>query len=317
MTNNYRKPENSEENHDSPENRLQPTMSPLAAAFIGLAVVFVLYQIVGSLLTLLVFGFDIESANMNAMRLMTIAGEILFILLPALIFAKLIYEDVGTIIRFKLPGWKEILVFIVGLILLTPLIQSYMYLQTFLFEELAKNVSVFQQIKELLDTLDKLVSETYSKLLFTDSVFEGSFIIFVVAVIPAICEEVFFRGYIQKSFELSLKPVWAIVLTGLFFSLYHFNPYGLVALAGLGIYFGFAAYKSNSIFIPMVLHFLNNLFAVVLFFILGNDEFMQTEAIDPSELGINIFLFIFFLLLFGVFMFLVSKNYHKIKRSKL
>mgnify|MGYP005838709025 CR=1 FL=1 len=313
MNNNFQKPENPDEERDFNDNHLSPTMSPIAAAFIGLVFVFILYQIAGSLLTLLIFGFDLESANMNAMRLMTIAGQVLFILLPALIFAKLIYEDVGTIIRFKLPNWKEILAFVIGLALLSPLLQSYLYIQTYIIDELAKHVSIVHSIKEVLDSLDKLVTETYSELLRAESIFEGSFIIIVVAVVPAICEEVFFRGYVQKSFELSIKPVWAIILTALFFAMYHFNPYGLVALVALGIFFGFAAYKSGSIFIPMILHFLNNLLAVVMFFVLGVDEFMQVESIDPSEIGINIILFIFFLVLFLGYILVLRKQYHKLK----
>lgn len=315
MNDNFNTPQDPEEKN-SPEENLRPTMSPIAAGFIGLVIVFVLYQIAGSLLTLLIFGFDLESANINAMRLMTIAGQVLFILLPALMFTKLIYEDVETIIRFKLPNWKEILVFVIGLALLSPLLQSYLYIQTYLIDQLSQQFYLVEKLKEIFDALDKLVTETYSDLLSADSIFEGSFIIVVVAVVPAICEEVFFRGYVQKSFELGMKPVWAILLTALFFAMYHFNPYGLFALVALGIYFGYAAYKSGSIFIPMILHFLNNLLAILMFFILGDEEFLQAEVKDPSEIGINIILFIFFLSLFVGYMFLIRKNYKKIKNGE-
>lgn len=312
MNDNFNNPKESPEEEPSFKRRIEPTMSPIAAAFTGLTVVFVLYQIGGSLLTLLIFGFDIESANINALRLMTIGGQLLFILLPALVFAKLIYEDVGTIIRFKLPTWKEILVFIGGLILLTPLLQSFLYIQNYLLNHIAENVQIVHQIKELLDSLDKLVTETYTELLASNSIFEASFIVIVVGVIPAICEETFFRGFVQRSFEFRIKPIWAAVLTAVFFALYHFNPYGLIALFALGFFFGYAAYKSNSIFIPLILHFLNNLIAIVSYFILGQEEFIQADVTDPDQIGINLFLFIFFLILFIVYILVVNKNYHKI-----
>lgn len=306
--------ESPEEEHHRRE--IKPTMSPIAAAFTGLAIVFVLYQIGGSLLTLLIFGFDIESANINAMRLMTIGGEILFILLPALVFAKLIYEDVGTIIRFKLPNWKEILVFVGGLAILTPLLQSYLYIQNYLLNQVAGHISFIQKVKELLDALDKLVTETYAELLRSTSIFEASFVVIVVAVIPAICEETFFRGYVQKSFEFRIKPIWAAALTAVFFALYHFNPYGLLALFALGFFFGYSAYKSNSIFIPLILHFLNNLIAIVAYFIFGDAELMQPDITDTGEIGINIFLFIFFLVVFAFYLVVVNKQYHKIAGRK-
>jgi len=316
MNDDFNNPDESPDPGDSQERNIHPTMSPIAAAFTGLVVVFVLYQIGGSILTLLIFGLDIKSANVNAMRLMTIGGQIMFILLPALIFAKLVYEDVGTIIRFKLPSFKEIIVFVVGMILITPLLQTYLYVQNFLINLLAEKYVVIERIKSILDQLDKLVTETYSDLLRSETVFEASFIVIVVAVVPSICEEVFFRGYVQKSFEFRIKPVWAALVTAIFFALYHFNPYGLIALFALGFFFGYSAYISGSIFIPLLLHFLNNFIAVMTYFILGEEEFIQADVSDPSQIGTNVFLFVFFLLLFIVYIFLVNRNYDKIKQRK-
>ena len=316
MNEDFNNSENSHEEEKPSHREIYPTMSPIAAAFTGLAVVFVLYQIGGSLLTLFIFGFDIESANMNAMRLMTIGGQIMFILLPALVFAKLIYEDVGTIIRFKLPNWKEVFVFAGGLALLTPLLQSFLYLQTYMLNQLAEHIYLVQKVKEVLDALDKLVTETYAELLKSTSVFEASFIIIVVAVIPAVCEETFFRGFVQKSFEFRIKPIWAAAVTAVFFALYHFNPYGLLALFALGFFFGYSAYKSNSIFIPLILHFLNNLIAIISYFVLGDEEIMQADVSDPSQIGFNVFLFIFFLILFISYIILVNKQYNKIESRK-
>ncbi|HET56757.1 MAG TPA: CPBP family intramembrane metalloprotease [Ignavibacteria bacterium] len=316
MNDDFNNPDESPHQGDSQERNIYPTMSPIAAAFTGLVVVFVLYQIGGSILTLLIFGLDIKSANVNAMRLMTIGGQIMFILLPALVFAKLVYEDVGTIIRFKLPSFKEIIVFVVGMILITPLLQTYLYVQNFLINLLAEKYVVVERIKSILDQLDKLVTETYSDLIRSETVFEASFIVIVVAVVPSICEEVFFRGYVQKSFEFRIKPVWAALVTAIFFALYHFNPYGLIALFALGFFFGYSAYISGSIFIPLLLHFLNNFIAVMTYFILGEEEFIQADVSDPSQIGTNLFLFVFFLMLFMVYIYLVNRNYDKIKQRK-
>ncbi len=91
-----------------PDDDLEYEISPVAAAFIGLAGAFFLYQIVGALLTVLIFGLNLESIPVNSLRLMTMAGQILFILLPALLFAKWIYSDVGKIIRIRIPDLKEL-----------------------------------------------------------------------------------------------------------------------------------------------------------------------------------------------------------------
>ena len=312
MNENY-SPEQFDDENLSRGERIRPTMSPVAAGFLGLIIVFFLYQFVGGILTLLVFGMDLENADMDLVRLMTMGGQILFILLPALLFSKFIYEDVGYIIRFNFPSWKEILVFTLGLLLITPLLQSFMYIQNYLFDMLAANSSILSSLKEMLDALDEMVNESYAGLLESSSIFESLFVIIVVAVTPAICEETFFRGFVQKSFEFKLKPFLAVSITALFFAFYHFNPYGFISLLALGAFFGFAAYKSDSIFVPLTIHFLNNFIAILAFLIYGKEDFMEEGITTTAEFMDSLLIFIFFLALFSVYIYLTIKYYHKLK----
>jgi membrane protease YdiL (CAAX protease family) len=141
-------------------------------------------------------------------------------------------------------------------------------------------------VKNMLDALNKMVDKTYANLLTASNIFELIFVVIVVAVVPAISEEAMFRGFIQRSFELKLKPYLAILLTAIFFSAYHFNPYGFIPLFILGAYFGFTAYMTRSLVIPVILHFLNNFSAVLLYHILGNDELLKSDtAIKGDELS--------------------------------
>jgi membrane protease YdiL (CAAX protease family) len=181
-----------------------------------------------------------------------------------------------------------------------------------LFEIAAAKSSIFESIKSFFDTLDKYVEETYGGLIKADSIFEASFVVIVIAITPAICEEVFFRGFVQKSFEFKMKPFWAALITALFFALYHFNPYGLIPLIVLGFYLGFASYLSNSIFIPVILHFLNNFFAVTLYFIFGEDELTSNTPSNFESLNFHFISFIILLILFIIFTVFVKKNYYKL-----
>lgn len=305
-------PENNhEDNYHEDKNGIIPTISPISAAVFGLIAVFILYQFGGGILTLAIFGFDIKNADINAMRLMQAAGQMLFILLPALILTKFVYEDISTIIRFRFPSLKVVLIFLLGMALLVPLLQSFLYIQNYLLLKLAEAVPFVQSIKNVFDGLDKMVEDTYISLLTQNSPLEAVFIIFIVAVVPAVCEEFFFRGFVQSSFEYKLSPFWAAFITAFFFGIYHFNPYGLIGLVALGTYFGYAAYKSDSIFVPVILHFTNNFFAVFAFFVFGSEEFMESDAIDVENIGIHIFTFIILLTFFLLFLFWVNKNHNK------
>jgi membrane protease YdiL (CAAX protease family) len=296
-------------------NKPDPQISPIAAAFIGLIGGFFLYQVVGGLLTIIIFGLDIENAPVNSMRLMTMAGQILFILLPALLFSKMFYRNVSEIMRIRIPHWKEILLFILGIIVLTPLLQNYLYIQNHFIEIWAKNSPFINSVKELLDSLNELVDRAYSSLISVDSFYEGIFVVIVVALVPAVCEESMFRGFVQKSFEFKLKPFRAALVTAAFFAIYHFNPYGIIPLLLLGLYFGFAAYISNSIVIPVILHFLNNFVAVMLFFIVGDKDLIKSAPVGEVNIQLSVISFFGLLVLFSAVIFLIKKYYSKVKTS--
>ncbi len=295
----------------TPEQQFNPQISPIAAAFIGLIGGFFLYQIVGGLLTLLIFGLDIENAPVNGIRLMTMAGQILFILLPALVFSRFFYSDVTKFLRIKIPNWKEVLLFTIGIAILTVLLQNYLYIQNYFIDQLANSVPLIKTIKELLDTLNAYVEKTYGSLLKANSVYEGILIVFVVAIVPALSEEAMFRGLVQRSFEMKMKPFYAALITAIFFGVNHFNPYGLIPLILLGLYFGFAAYMSGSIIVPIILHFLNNFTAVMLYFIFGDDELISSTVQKPVELGSSFLLLLTMAMLFAGVLLTIKKYYSK------
>lgn len=88
----------------------------------------------------------------------------------------------------------------------------------------------------------------------------------VVALLPAICEELFFRGFIFSSLEGSVKTRFAIFLTGFMFALYHLDFIRIAPTFILGVLFTLALFKSGSILIPMIMHFINNAVAVTVLF---------------------------------------------------
>ncbi len=300
---------------NSPLGKINPRISPITAAFIGLFGGFFLYQIVGGFLTLAILGFNLHNAPVQSLRLMTMAGQILFILLPALVFAKWFYEDVTEIIRFRFPRWEEILLFTLGIVILTPLLQYYLSIQTYFIDTWAHSSHFIYSIKTALDKLNDLVDKSYGNLLTVHSIFSGVIVVIVVALVPAVCEEVMFRGFIQRSFEFKIKPFWAALITAFFFGVYHFNPYELLPLIFLGFYFGFAAYKSNSIFVPMSLHFFNNFTAVIFYFIFGEDDVLNDSLSKNFDLNSSLIILLALIILFGVVLFLINKFYAKAKNE--
>lgn len=88
--------------------------------------------------------------------------------------------------------------------------------------------------------------------------------IFVVAMLPAVCEEILFRGMIYKGLENEGRhPRRAIILSGILFGIMHLDFFRMLPTALLGIGLAYIVYTSGSIFLAMLVHFLNNGIVVV------------------------------------------------------
>lgn len=85
--------------------------------------------------------------------------------------------------------------------------------------------------------------------------------IFVIAFLPALFEELIFRGFLLNGLKRYGKT-YAVLMCGLLFALYHKRPEQTVYQFVCGTAFALVAYESGSIFPTFVSHFLNN--AVVL-----------------------------------------------------
>lgn len=104
--------------------------------------------------------------------------------------------------------------------------------------------------------------------------------IFVVALIPAIGEEMVFRGIFQRLFTEWTKSIhWGVIIAAAFFSFMHFEFYGFLPRMILGILLGYLFVWSDTLWLPIIAHFFNNGIAVVCTF-LWNNKFIST---DPDK----------------------------------
>jgi hypothetical protein len=85
-----------------------------------------------------------------------------------------------------------------------------------------------------------------------------------IALVPSICEELLFRGYILRSFEKSWGAITAVVVSGIIFGMFHIQLGNLLPLATLGIVLGLMTWLSGALWPAVVAHFINNGAAVLL-----------------------------------------------------
>jgi len=268
-------------------------INPLLFGALSLLVIFVSYQVIGSLIVFFIIGTDIKSLDPNQIRIISSLGQIIFLLLPTLFLAKLMPEKFRTTFKLNRISFKLIILIIVSVFAIMEIAQILLVLQS--------QIPLPDNIREILSEFKKTMEETYKILVNAEGYPELGFVIFVIAVVPAVCEELLFRGLLQYNFTKGMGAKYGILFTGIIFAMFHFNPFAFIALMVLGIYFSFLVYKTDSIYSSIIGHFTNNFIASISLFYFGKDDVLlnsSDEILTSSQLPS---LFIIFIISLGIF----------------
>jgi hypothetical protein len=118
--------------------------------------------------------------------------------------------------------------------------------------------------------------------------------IFIIAALPAISEELIFRGVFQKIFQNIFRSghlsVW---VTSLLFSALHFQFYGFLPRFILGLIFGYLFLWRRNIWVPVIAHFINNAVPVAGVYLKGWDA-VTSPSSESTGKQIAVVLFSFF-----------------------
>ena len=136
-----------------------------------------------------------------------------------------------------------------------------------LWNENMKLGPAFEKIEEIIKSLEETAAAATEKLLNTDSIGGLLVNLIVIALIPAVGEELTFRGVLQQGLTRRMNPHVAILLSSAIFSFIHFQFYGFLPRLFLGMVLGYMFYTSGALWTSMLMHFLNNGFAVVVYYL--------------------------------------------------
>lgn len=89
-------------------------------------------------------------------------------------------------------------------------------------------------------------------------------LILVAAIMPAIGEELLFRGFVMGTLKKRCRPVVAIVVTTLIFAAYHMSLIKMFTIGIVGLGLTLVTYKTGSIAASVCVHFMNNLLSVLI-----------------------------------------------------
>lgn len=135
------------------------------------------------------------------------------------------------------------------------------------------------------------LNEEYAKLL--DGI---SFVpaLLLIALVPAVCEELMFRGYMFTAFRQKMSLPKAIFFVSVLFGISHMSLIKIIPTAVLGAALAYAIYKADSIAASSLIHFLNNAVSVFILYYGSNIAFLNEEQMGvPLMIGLVVLSVIF------------------------
>ncbi|HMN88960.1 MAG TPA: type II CAAX endopeptidase family protein [Saprospiraceae bacterium] len=176
------------------------------------------------------------------------------------------------------PDWRSLGLGIVFILSSFPIAQITYWLNHVLVMWLYERF----QILGWAVSMEKTTNSMLKGLLVMEHPAELGLNLLVVAVAPALGEELLFRGILQKQLaRLMRQPVFAIWLTALIFSAIHGQFLGFLPRVVLGAALGYLFYWSGNLWLPIVAHFVTNAMQVVAQYASGG-QLAQTEVNAPS-----------------------------------
>ena len=169
--------------------------------------------------------------------------------LPAVLFAYLTFrQQPAQALGFRKPG--KPLFFLLAVVLL---------FVAFPMQGWLGQINKAIPLPGWMNRMEEDASKQIDIFLRVDAPIDVYINLFVIALLPAICEELCFRGALQRILIQIFKSPWkGIVATGIFFSAFHMQFQGFLPRMFLGILLGAIYWYSSSIWVSILAHFFYN-----------------------------------------------------------
>ncbi len=257
--------------------------SPIYQLFVSLMIIMgagITFSVILSLAGMLIFGSDLtvleksgsalSNNDLGFLRYLLIIQDISLFIIPSIIILVMMKpEPAGRLNELKIPQLKE-----AGLVVILAFC-------IFPITSFTGQINAGMHLPEWLSGVEKWMveKEDHANSIINQALVSPTFIImilnlFIIAILPALGEELFFRGVLQKIFYNLFKSGHiAIWFTAFLFSAIHFQFFGFVPRFILGLVFGYLFYWSGTLWLPVISHFVNNAVPVILAYIQGMEKF--------------------------------------------
>ncbi len=234
--------------------------------------------------------------NINLSRFLQFIGTFFFMAVPALLFGIITRKKPFTYMGFKLaPSGKQVFL-VIGIVFAALFVSGTL-----------GEINQLIPVSKDLTAYFKGLEEEYNKqvIALTSMKTTGDYLLglVILAFLPALFEEMFFRGCLQQvTTQVTRSALAGIIITSVFFSIIHLSFYGFLPRLFLGIMLGYIFYFSGSLWLAIAAHFLNNAFAVTQMYALSRAGKLTPDMLDESfPLYYGLIALVFLVFVFKIF----------------
>ena len=240
-----------------------------------------------------------EHANAN--KVLQIASTLALFFAPAFVFALIVHRKPLQYLGFN----SKISAKQIGLVILVAFTGLFL---SGALGEVNELIPISKGLRTYFKKLEDDYTEQMMAMIQMKNIADYLVSLLLIALAPAIFEEVFFRGTVQQLFTNWFKKPWvAILITSVIFSAIHMSYFGFLPRAMLGIVLGLLFYYSKNIWTNILAHFLNNGIAVTQIYILSQKGKIDKKALDAlnnTQFPIGIVLLLAATTIFGMVIWL-------------
>lgn len=249
-------------------------------AILLLGIPFFLMIFSSVIMYLIQMAMGIESTNASTSWLLVEQGVVstLTFIVGAFLYIYLTHKNPMAYLGMTPTGniWLYIIASI-AMFCIMPLVSA-----TAVWNDSLKLPQALQELEKLMRLMEDTANNFTIQLMSESGAVHLFSALFVMAFIPALGEELLFRGCIQKGLENKIGNAHvAVWVTAFIFSFIHFQFYGFLPRAILGVALGYFYVYGKSLWIPIWAHFLNNATSVLAYKML----YQETGETNLSTMG--------------------------------
>ena len=278
-----------------------------AKLFILLAITLFFVLILSPIISLITFSKPMDIGMLKLSQLLLTVGVIA---LPPFFLAYFISDKPLKFLQLdtKNVNWIDILLVVLFMIMIIPFINLLGDWNHHLV--LPKD---FHGIESWMKSSEDEAAQLTDKFLKVNTVQGFLFNIFLIAVLPAIGEELYFRGALQGVIQQWRGVRTSIWIVAIVFSTIHMQFYGFVPRMLMGAFFGYLLFWSGNMWLPIAAHFTNNVIAVIFYYLQFNGY--KVPDIDTVGFGNTLWIGLASGSL-GIFGFFILKKRFQLQNEK-